>query len=100
MCLFPTDPSLTPANILQATQHIPLWGNHVSYKSLDIPESQHNLIASAFEGEEAKRELFTSWLTGHPYPTWDHVKDLLRRVGGKEGERAIKLVEETYIKSK
>ena len=66
-----------------------------------MPESQHKEIVKAFSNkEEAKQELITTWLAGHPCPSWEHVLRLLRRgVTGEEGERAACEVEERYIKS-
>ena len=66
-----------------------------------MPESQHDEIVGMFnDDEEAKRELITTWLAGHPFPTWEHVRNLLEDgVGGEEGERAEREVEETYLKS-
>ena len=65
-----------------------------------MPESQHNEIVKVFDGEEAKQQLFTTWLASHPCPSWEDVKYLLKNaVGGEEGERAADEVEETYLKS-
>ena len=66
-----------------------------------MPESQHNEIVRKFDDEEqAKEGLITAWLAGHPCPTWENVRSLLRyEVGGEEGEKAADEVEETYIKS-
>ena len=66
-----------------------------------MPESQHNEIVKKFSNkEEAKQELITTWLAGHPCPSWEHVRDLLRYgVRGEVGERAAREVEERYIKS-
>ena len=73
-----------------------------------MPESQHDEIARRFDGEEAKQQLFTTWLASHPCPSWEQVRDLLRGdekfrvrygVGGEEGERAAHEVEETHLKS-
>ena len=66
-----------------------------------MPENQYEEIVGNFDDEEeVKQELITTWLAGHPCPSWEHVRDLLRHgVGGKEGERAAREVEETYIKS-
>ena len=102
--LTPPDPSLTPANLLHVTRHIPLWENRGSYNYLHMPESQHDEIVRSFDGEEAKQQLFTTWLASHPCPSWEQVRDLLRGwsgggVGSKEGERAADEVEETYLKS-
>ena len=66
-----------------------------------MPESQHNEIVGKFDDEEqAKEGLITAWLAGHPCPTWENVRNLLRLgVRGEEGERAADEVFETYIKS-
>ena len=66
-----------------------------------MPVSQHDEIVGKFDDEEVKRELITTWLAGHPFPTWEDVRDLLwNGVGvGEEGERAAREVEETYLKS-
>ena len=99
MCdLIPLDPSLTPANILRATHDIPLWRSGDSYYYLDMPQSQHDEIAGRLDGEQAKLELFTTWLDSHPCPTWEHVRDLLTWVESNDRGAADE-VEETYIKS-
>ena len=71
-----------------------------------MPESQHNEIVRMFHGEEAKKQLFTTWLASHPCPSWEQVRNLLRGdrvlgggVGGEERERAAHEMEETYLKS-
>ena len=65
-----------------------------------MPRSQHDEIDRRFDGEEAKQQLFTTWLAGHPCPSWEQVRHLLRAgVGGEEGKRAAREVEETYLKS-
>ena len=67
-----------------------------------MPRSQHDEIVGKFDDdEEAKRELITTWLAGHPWPTWKDVMYLLRLgVMGEEGRRAAREVDETYLKSK
>ena len=66
-----------------------------------MPQSQHDEIASKFDGEQAKLELFKAWLAGHPCPTWENVRDLLRGLEGQGRGRAgaAEEVEETYLKS-
>ena len=66
-----------------------------------MPKSLHDEIARKFDGEQAKRQLFTTWLAGHPCPTWDHVEVLLRRLEsrGRGREGAAEEVKETYLKS-
>ena len=66
-----------------------------------MPESLHDEIAEKFDGEQAKYELFTTWVAGHPCPTWDHVEGLMRRLEsvGRGREGAAEEVKETYLKS-
>ena len=66
-----------------------------------MPQRQHKEIVKKFSNkEEAKQKLITTWLAGHPCPFWKHVRNLLRHgVGGEEGKRAAREVEERYIKS-
>ena len=103
--LTPPDPSLTPANLLHVTRHIPLWESWHSYMHLHMPQSQHHDIARNFDGEEAKQQLFTTWLASHPCPSWEQVRDLLRGsvicdgVGGEAGKEAARQVVKTYLKS-
>ena len=68
-----------------------------------MPKSQHREIRR-FDGEEAKQQLFTTWLASHPCPSWEQVSYLLRGdwwsgVGSEEGERAAHEVEEKYLRS-
>ena len=102
------DRTLTEANILQVTANIPLWNSDDSHFTLDFPPSQHDEIVSTHDGEEAKREIVTSWLNTHPCPSWEHVVKLLRRLeddarwleregSGRKG--AAEEVEEKYLKS-
>ena len=64
-----------------------------------MPQSQHEEIVRRLGGEEAKQQLFTTWLASHPCPSWEQVLDLLYVVGGEEGRRAADEMEETYLKS-
>ena len=95
------DQTLAEANILQVTANIPLWDRDDSYVIFDFPESQHEKIVSTHDGEEAKREIVTSWLHGHPCPSWEHVVQLLRRLesDGRGRKGAAEEVEEKYLKS-
>ena len=97
----PPDPSLTPDNILQSTRNIPLWNRDDSYVYLDMPRSLHDEITAKYNGEQAKRELFFTWLASHPCPTWEHVAELLRQLEseGRGRKGAAEEVEETYLKS-
>ena len=103
--LTPPDPSLTPANLLHITHHIPLWRSEYSYRYLDMPENQHDEIVRRVDVEDVKQQLFTTWLASHPCPSWEQVRDLLRGsgsyrgVGGEERKEAARQVVKTYLKS-
>ena len=66
-----------------------------------MPQSQHDEIASKFDGEQAKLEMVKAWLAGHPFPTWEAVRKLLGvlEVQGRGRAGAAEEVEETYLKS-
>ena len=66
-----------------------------------MPQSQHDEIASKFDGEQAKLEIFKAWLAGHPFPAWEAVRDLLAWLDGQGRGRAgaAEEVKETYLKS-
>ena len=97
--LTPPDPSLTPANLLHATRHFPLWESVDCFDCLGMPESQHEEIERMLDVEKAKQQLFTTWLASHPCPSWEHMKYLLQRgVGGEEGDRgAVEVVESNLM---
>ena len=67
-----------------------------------MPLSQHDEITAKYTGEQAKRELVSTWLSSHPCPTWEHVTELLRHLEreGRGRKGAAEEVEETYLKSK
>ena len=64
-----------------------------------MSEEEHVEIVGRFHGEQSKLKLFTAWLAGHPRPTWEHVRDLLRWLerGGRGREGAVQEIEEKYI---
>ena len=94
------DRSLTTDNIVLATKDIPLWKKADSYVYLDIPESQHEEIAAKYDGEQAKRELVSTWLVGHPCPSWDHVVELVKKLEWGIGKSGLgDAIEEKYLRS-
>ena len=99
--LTPLDPSLTPDNILQSARNIPLWNKGDSYIYLNMQRSVHDEITAKYNGEQAKSELVSTWLSNHPCPTWEHVTGLLRELerNGRGKKGAAEEVEETYLKS-
>ena len=66
-----------------------------------MPRSQHEEISSMYDGEKAKYELVSVWLAGHPCPSWDDVKSLLRWLedDGRGREGAEDEVKEKYLTS-
>ena len=54
-----------------------------------------------YDGEKAKYELVSAWLAGHPCPSWDDVKYLLRRLerDGRGRKGAADEVKEKYLTS-
>ena len=66
-----------------------------------MPRTLHDEIAAKYNGEQAKRQLFSTWLARHPCPTWEHVAKLLRELEreGRGRKGAAEEVEETYLKS-
>ena len=66
-----------------------------------MPHGLHDEITAKYDGEQAKRELFSRWLASHPCPTWEHVAELLRELENKGRGRggAAEEVEKTYLKS-
>ena len=63
-----------------------------------MPHNLYDEIIAKYNGEQAKRELVSTWLASHPCPTWEHVAELLRNME-EEGWEAAEEVEETYLKS-
>jgi len=97
----PPDGSLTAANILSASDGIPLWKSIDSSFCLDMPQAQHDETAGRYDGEDAKKNLILKWLDSHPCPSWEHVVQLLRVLEGLGRGRvgAAEEAEEKYLKS-
>ena len=97
----PPDGSLTAANILSATNNIPMWTRDESYDYLDMPHKLHDEIAGRYDGERAKERLVVKWLDSHPCPSWEDVVRLLRWLEREDRGRvgAAEEAEEKYLKS-
>lgn len=87
---------------MSATAGIPMWSVEDSMLCLAMLNLMHEEICEKYMGEQAKRELVSVWLTGYPYPSWEHIVDLLKRLENKGRGRvgAAKEAEEKYLKSK
>ena len=100
--LIPVDPSLTRENILEVVSNVPLWTSSDSSDHLEMPCRQHDAIVEDLKSEQAKDQIVSTWLSGHPCPSWEHIRNLLQwmeRLGRTSKGEANK-VEEKYIKSK
>ena len=81
VCLFSTDPSLTPYNLTLALQSLPdeEWRRFGVW--LNVPKSTLDKIRSQFTSdEERKAAVIRVYLIEHPHPTWEHVSDVLYRL--------------------
>ena len=49
---------------------------------VNVPQSKLNKIRSQFNSDgERKEEVFRVYLAEHPYPTWEHVSEILYMMG-------------------
>ena len=77
----PTDPSLTPHNLILALESLPDMQWKVFGKMIEMPESTLERLESQFHtAEERKAELLRVYVTEHRKPTWKHVSDVLYRM--------------------
>ena len=94
--LIPTDPTLTPSNLTSALDSLPdrLWWNF----GMRVPSSTLNKIQSQFHTNgERKAALLSVFATEHPEPTWEHVSDVLYRMGeDEECHRTLDIVQSKY----
>ena len=81
-----TDPTLKFHNVFEALQEVRFWDCNDSYWTLDIPKATHNRIEH-YE-ENSKANLVHYFLDNHPFPTWQKVIKLLKRLEEKGHARA------------
>ena len=76
------DPSLNLFNMTVALDALPdlLW--EVFGRGLDVPQSTLNQIGYRFPDDgERKVEVYRIYLAEHPYPSWEHISDVVYRGG-------------------
>ena len=76
-CLL-SDPSLTPSNMRTALDTLPADKWRMFGGGLYVPQYTLDQIRSQFTSdEERKDELIRIYHTEHPFPTWEHVSEVL-----------------------
>ena len=83
MLVFPSDPSLTPSNMITALDTLPAGRWRGVGAMVYVPKSKLDQIKSQFSSdEERKEETIRILMTQHPHPTWELVSDALYMYGG------------------
>ena len=80
--LFASDPTLNQENMLTSTDEVELPNEaKVSDYYLDMPHTTYNeLVKRHGTGKEGKQQLFSEFLSHHPYPKWKIVVQLLQKL--------------------
>ena len=102
--LFTSDPTLTTETILLATNGVQMPGRarFTQDPYLDMPYATYNELVSKYgTGKEGRRQIFSEFLSHHPYPRWELVVELLERLQRKGKARAglAQEVKEKYLTS-
>ena len=103
--LFTSDPTLTTETMLLATDGVQMPGRAGIFDGgpyLDMPNSTYNELVSKYGiGKEGRRQIFSEFLSHHPYPRWELVVELLERLEreGKAKAGLAQEVKEKYLTS-
>ena len=103
--LFTSDPTLTTETMLLETDGVQIPGRAGFLDGgpyLDIPVATYNeLVSTHGTGKEGRRQIFSEFLSHHPYPQWELVVELLEKLEFKGKARAglAQEVEEKYLTS-
>ena len=98
--LFTSDPTLTTETMLLATDGVQMPGKGKS--CLQIPFDTYNKLVSKYgTGKEGRRQIFSEFLSHHPYPRWEMMIELLVRLEheGKARAGLAQDVKEKYLTS-
>ena len=102
--LFTSDPTLTTDTMMAATEGVELdQYSPLSSPYLDMPtNTYYGIIRRHGTGEEGSRQIFSEFLSHHPYPRWELVVKLLEvlECKGKARARLAQEVKEKYLTSK
>ena len=100
--LFTSDPTLTKENLLLATDKVEM-PNKAEYDDyLNMPEATYNeLVRRHGTGKEGRQQLFSEFLSNHPFPTWEVVVQFLEELEetGKARAGLAQEVKEKYLTS-
>ena len=98
--LFTSDPTLITETMLLATDGVQMPGR-AGYRDgqcLDMPYSTYSGLVSKYgTGKEGRRQIFSEFLSHHPYPRWELVVELLEWLE-REGEARAGLAQEVKEK--
>ena len=103
--LFTSDPTLTTETMLLATDGVQMphrAGRLYGGPYLEMPDATYNELVSKYgTGKEGRRQIFSEFLSHHPYPRWELVVELLERLEpyGKARARLAQEVKEKYLTS-
>ena len=101
--LFTSDPTLTTDTMMAATEGVELPEHSpISDPYLDMPTDTYGIIIRGHgTGNEGRRQIFSEFLSHHPYPTWELVVKLLERLEreGKARAGLTQEVKEKYLTS-
>ena len=100
--LFTSDPTLTTETMLLATDGVQMPGGALCSECLQMPYSTYiKLMIKYGTGKEGRREIFSEFLSHHPYPRWELVVKLLERLEreGKARAGLAQEVKEKYLTS-
>ena len=102
--LFTSDPTLTTETMLLATDEVQMPGRAriLDEPYLHMPYATYNEVVSKYgTGKEGRRQIFSEFLSHHPYPRWELVVRLLERLEreGKARAGLAQKVKEKYLTS-
>ena len=101
--LFTSDPTLTTETMLLATDDVQMPGRAMlTGDYLDMPTNTYDELVSKYgTGKEGRRQIFSEFLSHHPYPRWELVVELLDELEryGKVRAGLAQEVKETYLTS-
>ena len=101
--LFTSDPTLTTETMLLATDEVQMPHRALySGQYLDMPNATYNELVSKYgTGKERRRQIFSEFLSHHPYPRWELVVELLEQLEreGKARAGLAQEVKEKYLTS-
>ena len=103
--LFTSDPTLTTETMLLETDGVQMPGKAGFLDGgpyLEMPYATYNeLVRTHGTGKEGRRQMFSEFLSHHPYPRWELVVKVLKELEreGKARAGLAQEVKEKYLTS-